>query len=172
MEERNMPKADFVTSLFFIAFGILVLVMSLRMPRLQEFGVNRFSVPGIVPGFLGAVIAFLGLVLLIRSIARQGYRLGITGATLGSFFRAETTRRLLITIGVSVVYAVGLLDRIPYPLATAIYIFSFIVIYEYRLKEPLAAQWKRLILALAIAVMISAAVTAVFRYLFLVSLPG
>jgi putative tricarboxylic transport membrane protein len=172
MEERNMPKADFFTSMFFIAFGILVLVMSLQMPRLQEFGVNRFSVPGIVPGFLGAVIAFLGLVLLIRSIARKGYRLGINASTIEGFFKAETTRRLLITIGVSVVYAIGLLDRIPYPLATAIYIFSFIVIFEYRLREPLAAQWKTLLFAAAIAVLISGAVTVVFRYLFLVTLPG
>lgn len=172
MEERNMPKADFVTSIIFIAFGIGVLVISIQMPRFEEQGVNRFSVPGIVPGFLGAVIALLGGVLFVRSIIRKGYRLGINRRALKGFFTAEMTRRFALTILVSVAYAVGLIGRINYEIATAIYIFAFIMIFDYRWKQRFAVQWKKVLVAAVIAVLVAGAVGTTFRYLFLVNLPG
>ena len=104
MEERNMPRADFLTSIGLMAFGVAVLVLSIQMPRFEEQGVNRFSVPGIVPGFLGAIIGILGLVLFIRSITQQGYKLGLDAAAVNRFFRAEMTKRFAVTILVSVAY--------------------------------------------------------------------
>lgn len=172
MEERNMPKADFVTSIILIAFGIAVLISSIQMPRFQEQHVNRFSVPGIVPGFLGAIIAFLGVVLLVRSIIRKGYRLSITGAVLKKFFSAEMTKRLAVTILVSVAYGWGLFGRIPYEIATALYLFSFMFIFEYKWKEGSRAQWKKVLVAAIIAILVAAIVGSTFRYLFLVNLPG
>ena len=101
MEERNMPRADLITSIILFAFGIAVLVLSIQMPRFEEEGVNRFSVPGIVPGFLGAIVAVLGVVLFIRSIIRKGYKLGVDGAAVSRFFKAEITKRFAVTILVS-----------------------------------------------------------------------
>lgn len=172
MKESNMPRADLVTSIILIAFGISVLVLSLQMPRFEEHGVNPYSVPGIVPGFLGAVVAFLGVVLFIRSIVQKGYRLGLTGGTVKEFFTSETTKRFALTIAVSIIYALVLLGRIPFPIATGVYIFTFIFIFEYQWKKSFLVQWKRVLMALAVAVVFSAAVTGVFRYLFLVNLPG
>jgi hypothetical protein len=171
MEEHNLPRADFITSFILIAFGSSVLITSLRMPRLQEQQVNPFSVPGLVPGLLGAIIGFLGLVLLLRSVRRKGYLLGVTSQTTRGFFSAETTRRFSLTILISVIYALGMLGRMPYPLATALYIFVFIVIFEYRRDQRFTAQWKRVAWAAFIAVVASAAVTGVFRYAFYVTLP-
>jgi hypothetical protein len=171
MEEHNMPRADFITSLILIAFGCSVLITSLRMPRLEEQQVNPFSVPGLVPGLLGAIIAFLGVVLLVRSILRKGYQLSVTGETTRGFIKAETTRRFALTILLSVIYALGMLGRMPYPLATALYIFAFIVIFEYRRGQSFMSQWKRVAMAALIALIVSAAVTGVFRYAFFVTLP-
>ena len=81
-----MPRADFLMSLFFIVFGIIVLVISVQMPRLEDQGVDPYSVPGIVPGFLGAIIAFLGGVLLVRSVIRKGYSLNLNRTTVRNFF--------------------------------------------------------------------------------------
>jgi len=171
MEERNMPRADFVTSLILITFGSSVLITSLRMPRLEEQQVNPFSVPGLVPGLLGVLIAFLGIVLLVRSIVQKGYRLDISGETTRGFLAAETTRRFALTILLSVAYAMGMLGRMPYPLATGLYIFVFIVIFEYRRGQSIVSQWKRILLAAGIAAAASGAVTGVFRYAFFVTLP-
>jgi hypothetical protein len=172
MKEKNMPKADFLTSILLIGFGIAVLVMSIQMPRLEDQKVNPYSVPGVVPGFLGAIVAFLGVILFVRSLIRQGYRLEITGRTIGDFFRHEETRRIALTIAISVVYGVVLIGRIPYELATGLYVAAFIVVFEYRWKEPLAGQGKTVALALLIGALTAAIVGLVFRYVFLVNLPG
>jgi len=172
MEERNMPRADFVTSIILIAFGIAVLLLSIQMPRFEEQGVNRFSVPGIVPGFLGAVTAFLGGVLLIRSIIRKGYKLGLNAATVKDFVAAEITKRFAVTILVSVTYGWGLIGRVNYEISTALYMFSFIVIFDIKWKQGLASQWKKLAIAFVIAVLVAGVVGTTFRRLFLVNLPG
>jgi len=45
------------------------------------------------------------------------------------------------------------------------------IIFEYRFKESFISQWKRALIALILAVLVSGSVTAVFQYLFLVNLP-
>ena len=172
MEERNMPRADFITSIGLIAFGIAVLVLSIQMPRFEDQGVNRFSVPGIVPGFLGSIIAVLGLVLFVRSIIRKGYRLGLDGAAVSRFFKAEMTKRFALTILVSVAYGWGLIGRINYEIATAIYIFAFIVIFDVKWRQGIKTQWKKILIAFVIAVLVGGVVGTTFRRLFLVNLPG
>ena len=172
MEERNMPRADFITSIILIAFGIAVLVLSIQMPRFEEQGVNRFSVPGIVPGFLGAIVAFLGVVLFIRSIIRKGYKLGLDGAALSRFFREEITKRFALTILISVAYGWGLIARINYEVATAIYIFTFVVIFDVKWRQGIKSQWKKILIAAIIAILVGGIVGTTFRRLFLVNLPG
>ena len=172
MEERNMPRADFITSIGLIAFGIAVLVLSIQMPRFEDQGVNRFSVPGIVPGFLGSIIAVLGLVLFVRSIIRKGYRLGLDGAAVDRFFKAEMTKRFALTILVSVAYGWGLIGRINYEIATAIYIFAFVVIFDVKWRRGIKTQWKKILIAAIIAVLVGGIVGTTFRRLFLVNLPG
>jgi hypothetical protein len=103
---------------------------------------------------------------------RGGHRLGITGETVKEFFRTEDTRRFALTILISVVYALGLIGRVAYPLATAVYIVAFILAFEYRWTKPLSTQVGTVLFALLIGVATSGAVTAVFRYVFLVNLPG
>ncbi|MBN2551270.1 MAG: tripartite tricarboxylate transporter TctB family protein [Spirochaetales bacterium] len=172
MEERNMPRADFITSIGLIAFGIVVLVLSIQMPRFEEQGVNRFSVPGIVPGFLGSIVAVLGLVLFIRSIIRKGYKLDLGGAAVSGFFKAEMTKRFAVTILVSVAYGWGMIGRVNYEVATALYIFAFIVIFDVKWRQGIKTQWKKILIALIIAILVGGIVGTTFRRLFLVNLPG
>lgn len=172
MKESTMPRADFITSIILIVFGIAAFILSVQMPRFEEHGVNPYSVPGIVPGFLGVLIGFLGVVLLIRSIVRKGYKLEITGQTVKTFFTSESSKRFALTILISVIYALVLLGRTFYSIATLLYVFAFIFVFEYEWKKPFIQQWKRVLIAVIIAVLVSAGVTAVFQYLFLVNLPG
>lgn len=172
MKASNMNRADFAMSIGLIAFGVTVLVMSIRMPRYEELNVNPYSVPGIVPGFLGAVVAFLGLILFIRSIIRKGYKLNITGKTIVAFFTDESTRRLLLTLAICLGYAFGLLNRMPYAVATIIYIFVFVVVFEYHRDDSRDIRIRKILIALLLAVVAGTATWATFRYGFLVNLPG
>ncbi|HSB04641.1 MAG TPA: tripartite tricarboxylate transporter TctB family protein [Thermodesulfobacteriota bacterium] len=166
-----MPKADFVTAIGLTLFGSAVLVRSLQMPRFENLGVNPYSVPGIVPGLLGLILMILGLVLLVRSIRQRGYRFGLNSMVVKEYFSEDSTRRFLISFFLCVVYGVFVLRRLAYPLATGLFVFSFIFIFEFRRQESLASQTRTLLTALLEAILVSGGVTLVFRYLFLVDLP-
>ncbi|HUX20219.1 MAG TPA: tripartite tricarboxylate transporter TctB family protein [Spirochaetia bacterium] len=172
MKESNMARADFITSIVLIAFGIGVLAMSVQMPGYASRGASPYSAPGLVPGFLGGIIALFGVILCVRSVRRQGYKLGITAESTKHFLTSVETVRLVITMLVSVLYAIVLLGRVLYPLATGIYVLVFVLLFEYKLKVPFAKQWKVLLFAVILAVLTAGLVTAVFQYLFLVELPG
>lgn len=172
MEQRTMAKADFVTSIFLMLFGVGVLYEAINMPRYEGQGVNPYSVPGIVPGFLGAIVATLGLILFIRSLVRGGHRLGISGESIRSFLTSETTKRFAMTIIIAVIYALIVLGTMPYEAATALFVFVFIAFFEYDRTQPLNAQWRRIGIAALMAVIVALVVGYVFRSLFLVNLPG
>jgi hypothetical protein len=171
MQQKNMAKADFVTSIGLSSFGLAILILSIQMPRFEGLGVNPYSVPGIVPGLLGLILLILGLVLLIRSIMRKGYQLGLTTDIIKQYFTDESIRNFLLALIFSLVYGVFLLTRIPYSLATGLYILFFILVFEYRPKENMSSQKKTILYSLVEAISVSAGVTLVFRYLFLVDLP-
>ena len=171
MEERNMPKADFVASLILIGFGVWIVIHSLNMPRFTEFGANPFSVPGIVPGILGTIISLLSLLVFIRSIRRRGYRLGLSRSSLNRFFQDASSKRMLITCLVCIIYGLGLVGHIQYFTATFIYVFVFLIIFQYRFSEAFRIQWKLVLFSIIQALLIAGAVAVVFRYLFLVDLP-
>ena len=166
-----MIKADFVTGLAFVALGLAALVESLRMPRFAELGVNPYTVPGIVPGLLGVVIAALGAVLALRAARAGGWRLGPDIAALALPHRSESVQRLALALVLTFGYAVGLIGRVPFWLASALFVFAFIALFEWRAARDAKGRARALAVAAAEAALVSAAVTLVFRYVFLVNLP-
>ena len=171
MKESNMPKADFATSIVLMAFGLFVVIASARMPNFADRGSSPWAAPGLVSGLVGFAILALSVTLFVRSLARGGFRLGLTGAKLVAFAREETSYRILITVGVSVLYGLVLLRFLHFLASTAIYVFAFVMLFEYDSRKPLAAQWLRVVLAVVMAVLTSGGVYVVFTYLFLVDLP-
>jgi hypothetical protein len=171
MKPENMPKADFVVSIVLMCFGVWIVTHSLQMPRFQELDADPFSVPGIVPGILGLIIFVLSLVVFIRSLYRKGYRLGLTQQTVINFVRDASTRRMLLTTLICIVYGLGMVGNMNYYLATFIFVLAYLILFQYRPSEGIAAQGKMLVLSLFQAVLTAGVVGAVFRYLFLVDLP-
>jgi putative tricarboxylic transport membrane protein len=172
MKESNMPKADFLMSNVLILFGIFVMILSSQMPDLANQNASPYSAPGVVPFILGIIFSFLGIVMLIRSIIRKGYIIKITGVEIKAWFKDLSTRRFLMTLLISVGYAMILLGRVHYLLATGIYMFLFVFMFEFKKGVGILKQKKTFFMALLLAVITSGSVYWVFRYLFLVNLPG
>ena len=171
MNRQTMVKADFVTGLVLVVFGIVVVEESWRMPRLEHLGAHPLSVPGVVPGLLGAVLFLLGAVLVARSVRAGGHRLGLTRETIGAALAAPGNRRLAIATLLTVGYAGGLIGTIPFWLATGIFVFVFAVVFEWR-PAMTPKQWGRLgVTSGILAVAVAWAVTWVFETMFLVTLP-
>lgn len=171
MKESNLPKADFVTALILAVSSIAIVVSAYRMPRFEEVGAQPYDAPGLVPGLLGMILLILSFMLLMRSIRQKGYVLGVNPGSLATFFKDATVLRILITIGISMLYGMAFLGNLPYVLATGLYVLAFVIIFEYRRDQPMQTQWKILLFALLLAVLTAGAVAVVFRYLFLVNLP-
>ncbi len=171
MEDRNMPKADFLTSITLIAFGVWIVVHAFNMPRFEKFGADPFSVPGIVPGILGSIIAVLSLLVFIRSIRRKGYQLGLNAAVVKNTLQNPSFKRMSVTCLICVTYGSGMVGYINYYLATFLYVFAFLILFQIDFLENLFMQRKTIIGSFTQAVLISGVVGTVFRYLFLVDLP-
>lgn len=166
-----MARADFLTGLALIFLSIYVLIESWRMPRLEHLKAHPLSVPGIVPAFIGMVLLLFGIVLVIRSVRRGGHRLGLTYEGLRRLFIKPGNQRLLLTAILTIGYAGFLIGILPYWLATGLFIFAFVVLFEWE-RGMNIAQWRRCVISAAlIAILSSAAITLVFERLFLVALP-
>jgi hypothetical protein len=171
MLPSKMAKADFLTGLFLVALGVYVGIESWRMPRMEHLQVHPLSVPGLVPGLLGVVIILFGLVLTGRSARAGGHHLGLTAEAARSVLAKPGNRRLLVTGVLTIGYAGFLIGSLPFWLATALFVFVFVLVFEWR-QGLLPAEWAKLILAAAIlAAATSAVVTWVFEKVFLVTLP-
>jgi len=170
MKPEDMNKADFFTSIFLFLFGLIVFVISIRMPTFREVGANTYSAPGIVPGILGFILLFMGGILFIRSVIRKGYRVRVSSQGIKLFFKNNPIKRLLIALFLSLFYII-LLGKIYYFVLTTIYILIFITSFEFTIKKNIFSQRKILFFALFEALLIAASISYVFRYLFLVTLP-
>ena len=190
-----MPRSDLPASIGLILFGAFVLYESLRMPRFERIGGTILSAPGLVPGALGAIIGLLGLVMLLRYLAAgraarsaavlvpppgaAAGSVGVPPAAAEVVAEAEAEQpeehpgpaRLLWTLGLSVVFAAGMVGRMPFWLATFLFVLAFIVVFEWRTYTERARTLRGLAFAFGIAAATAFAVPFVFERIFLVRLP-
>lgn len=166
-----MVKADFVTGLILIGLSLYVIVEAWRMPRLEHLKIHPLSVPGLVPAFLASVLLIFGAVLVIRSALKGGHRLSVSFRGFSQSLRTPANRRVLLTAFLCLTYALLLIGRLPYVLATGLFIFVFVLLFEWKPGQNLLQQKGLILSAVGIAILSSIAIALVFERLFLVSLP-
>ena len=156
------PRADLVTSAALMAFGAAVVVLALGMPTFAEQSGTGLTAPGIVPGFYGVVIAALAGMLALRTLKRTDRR--PAAADTGN-----DSGRLALAAGLVLVYAGGLVGRLPFWLATALFVALFVAAFEWP-RGP-TGRPRRLVEAALIGLGTGVAVTLLFQGVFLVRLP-
>jgi putative tricarboxylic transport membrane protein len=170
-EVTSMARADFLTGIGLISLSLYVMFESWRMPRLEHLKVHPLSVPGIVPAFIGMVLLIFGTALVIRSIRRGGHRLGFSDDGFRRMLGNPGNQRLLLTAILCIGYAGFLIGTLPYWLDTGLFIFVFMILFEWERGMNVGRRKKCLISAALIAILSSVAITVVFERLFLVALP-
>ncbi|HSW49398.1 MAG TPA: tripartite tricarboxylate transporter TctB family protein [Bryobacteraceae bacterium] len=166
-----MVRADFLTGVVLILGSLYVIFESWRMPSMGHLGAHPLSVPGIVPAFLAAVLIVFGGVLVVRSIQAGGHRLGLSLTKGREVLARPGNRRLLITAALTIGYAALAIGRVPYAVATGLFIFAFIVIFEWE-RGLATARYARLFgTAAVLAAVATGLVSWAFERLFLVTLP-
>lgn len=145
-----MARADFLTSLIFLALGVYMAVEGLRMPGAGGF-IARGGEPGRVPVMLGVIIALLAIIMLVRAVRQGGHRL--SGIRLADPDVRSGTIRCAVTALVCSLYAVGLLGatlgghEVQYHEATFLFLALFIIGSEWGFAGELAVlrreRWMR-----------------------------
>ena len=172
MDDKKMVRKDFITSIILITFSVSVIVMSYEMPRLERRGIDPFSAPGVVPGMIGIILLSLALILFVRSIRHGGYRFFQKETGLSGENRHQGAGfRVLLTLVISLIYAIGFLGRFDYSLCTALYIFTFICLFEFKPGIALLSQKRMFVFAIIQAVAASLLISIILQKLFLVDLP-
>lgn len=171
METRPLIRADLITGVILFVFGLAVLTESYGMPRLEERNINPWTAPGIVPGMLATIIAILGAVLALRSLAGGALRVRAVQPPEEAAEARASLARLFLCGALCFIYAVLLVGRIPFSLATGLFVFSFIAAFEWRENDASAHRFRNLAIAAAIAVATALVIPFLFERLFLVRLP-
>lgn len=169
-----------------MGLGVFVVVESLRMPRYAHIGANPYSVPGLVPGVLGGALVLFGIVMVLREVMRMRRKDDSPSGGLidpqDVITEAPETvpvaqphipgvPRLFITIILAVVYAFGMIGRLDFGLATGIFVFLFITIFEFK-PDMGSRRFTRMVgLALVEAALVAVAIVVIFEKVFLVRLP-
>ncbi len=145
MSRTLMPRADFLSSLVFFVLGIYMVMEGIAMPGAGGF-IEVGGEPGKVPILLGVIIVFFSVILLFRSISEQGYKL--TQKPAQEVAEPTGALRSALTAAGCSFYAVGLLGAsiaghdVMYHEATALFIFLFIVGFEWQSAPELGAgRW-------------------------------
>ena len=172
-----MRRADLVTGLVFVALGAATLFESWRMPTFVEFSASPYSAPGIVPGMLGVALAVLGALIAVRATtagpapASAEARLVRSAPADGEPAGLDAAPRVGAAFALCMLYAGFLVGRIPFWLATFLFILAFILTFELW-DQAGRARWRRqTAMALGVSALVALAVTYVFQEIFLVRLP-
>jgi uncharacterized membrane protein YidH (DUF202 family) len=169
-EARAFAARDLRDALGWIVFGFAVLVLSLRMDRLEAQNINPYTVPGLLPALLGIVMLGLGLLLGLRSWRRGGHVLSGPQLTTS----AVAVRRLALVIGLIVAYTIVLLGRgLPFWLGAALYVVASILLLQapQRAAEGRGVSLRDIAVAVAVGLASGGIITWVFQDAFLVRLP-
>ena len=162
MEEKKRSAAkDFVFGVLLTAFGIYVIIDSLCMKIYNTF----IDAPGFFPLIIGAVLVVLGVILAVL-----GFRAGgiaelkevCNAKFLLDFIKNDRTVRVLILLGMMVIYVYVLIGWIPFVAATSIYLTA-----NFLYLKACKHWWT----AIIIAVVASFAVYYAFRFGFKITMP-
>ena len=178
-------RSDLKDGAGWIALGIAVLVASLRMDRLESQGINPYTIPGLLPGLLGAAMILLGGVLALRSWRRGALHEGLPAADAA---RRSQRKRIAIVLALILGYGLvlvghpsllvhllvpGSLAGLPFWLASALFVATAILVLQRMSADPAdrAITLPLVAKAVVIAVLAAVAIQLVFQDVFLVRLP-
>lgn len=158
-------RIDKISGVFFFLLGVAVLGASLAMPDFHEQGASAYEAPGLTPALLGAALAVSGLLLALRRPK------GESTDSLPDLRSPESRRRILLAIVLTLFYALGLLGRVPFIAATAVFVFSFALSFEHLIDKDTSKLPKRVAIAALLAAVVSFSIAFLFQDLFLIQLP-
>lgn len=157
---ENKRGADRLVGVVIASLGGAVLLGALQMPTFSERSISPWTVPGIFPAFVGAILCLLGFALAIRKKPPK---------TAGDPSPSPNFKGLfgMLTLGLSYIVLVGVLPFIP---LTVAFMAGFVLIF----RPPVLDRGNKPLAWLGIAAfvaLIGIGIPMLFETVFLVTLP-
>lgn len=168
MTNSRMARADLIAGLVLFALSLAVIYGARTMPRLEIRQIHPLSAPGLTPGLLGIALALTSLILIGKAMRSRG---GVPAETAPEDADPGARFRLAAAAVLCLVYALGLIGRMPFWLATASFVTVAIAVFEWDRGGTHGRRMVRLAWALFLGIGTGVAVSYIFRDLFLVRLP-
>lgn len=162
MDNPRERSVDRLSGIGWMVFGAVIVGHALTMETRDYLGATFLTGPGLVPAMIGAAIATLGLVLFLRA----------TKGEVVAFIDPEGAGgpRVLLALGLMLVYAMVLIGRMPFGVATFLFVTAFVFVFNL----PAAGARGLALLGAKAALtgaLVAVAVSFVFQTIFLVRLP-
>jgi hypothetical protein len=161
------PRDDVIGGLLWMLLGLVILIASWRMDRLEAQDINPYTIPGLVPGLLGLGMMFFGTLMLARG-CRNG---GLHAVSISGSESKTAYGRLALALILCIGYAVVLLGRVPFWLAASLFVSTSIFVLRFAELRAKAQLLRGATTAIVIGIGSGALVTILFEKIFLVRLP-
>jgi putative tricarboxylic transport membrane protein len=168
-EKPLPPRTDLWTAAAFLMLGLGIAAIAWQMPTFKEQKGEIYTAPGLVPGIYALVICALSLWLAVRSL-RRGALWGVVPAREAAP-EGTSNLRLALAAALCLVFCVGLIGRMPFWLAAAMFVAAFIALFEWRPGEAAGRRLTKIGTALVQGALTGIAVVLVFERIFYVRLP-
>ena len=167
-EQPLAPRVDLWTGAAFLLLGLAIVSLAWQMPTFKEQKGEIYTAPGLVPGIYGLVIGALSVWLIVRSVRRSRSAGTATGAAAPD---GSSNLRLALAAALGLIFCVGLIGRMPFWAAAAIFVTAFIVLFEWRRGDPWSRRAIRFGTAALQGLVTGGLVMLVFEKIFYVRLP-
>jgi len=157
MTESQMRKADFLSAIVILTLSAVFVAVALGMPLYKQ---GWYAAPGFTPLLFGAVLGFMGFILLVRTLIKGGwtFRLGVEHWRRVRDSRA--VRRVLVMCAFIFVFLL-LFDKVPFLLLSSAFLFG--TIWYFKGAKP----WVNAI----VSVVSTTIVWYIFSVIFMIPLP-
>lgn len=140
---------DFISGIILLIFGIYVLITGIFIAKKSTIGdIVWYGSPGIFPIFIGVIIVILAIILAIENLPKENNVNLIRDIV--KCVDKNVVFRTLITIGLFAVYVFILIGRIPFYIATFVYLFITMLIF----RENKFVIWKLLLISIIVTIII------------------
>jgi hypothetical protein len=165
------PLLDLWVAAVFFVFGTATAWLAWRMPTYVEQKGEIYTAPGLVPGFYGVIMMLISVWLAIRAVQQGALQRQPTPAAPVPRTDTGASRRLALVTALGLVYVWGLIGRVPFWLASAIFVAAFTIVFEWQVNAPAMQRLRKIAEAAALGLVTGVAITLVFEKVFYVRLP-
>ena len=144
-KDNNLLQADLISSIIIFCFGLFVLITGVYIAFFAVSGTDVwYYSPGMFPMVVGFALIVLSVILFRKKRSEGARFVALSFSSIKTMIRSKKNIRLLLAITLFAVYVFGTLGRLPFVVATFLYLFVTMIVF----RTEKYALWKIAVISL------------------------